>query len=1214
MVLEMENTKEKNLRDSMYGRMHLNARNKRVAKEYLNMDNEEDPSLLAKVLPQDLTVSWPRDGYATYLKWLHKNKRTEELSRYVRFLVKVGGSTAWCILVNDDYDAKMSDLEVMLNYLTGEYAQEQKMALRAALCVKHMRKDGNVEEARKLLAFGKEDPETFWRTLQYYHCAETTITRDKYAKKLVTAIYLYWTEEGTAPDLSASLIDDLLAEIPNMTYPARAYSGSEIETMQNYVRSADADTPFPQQVMSICTARNGWMNVTFLAGCAFLALRHSMRFGLLFRLTLGHGFSYKYHIDALDTVRALTDDDGFHARMDLVEGMLPISDADYIIWCLYGQPSDASAGEKIFLNFSHAECEAEIQRMAVKNPDCIREAAKKADSEEYRKLIMLIRHANPVLYEELHACYREVYLEKVACELATYHFDKYDETAKQYLSGSCTLDELIAEWNRHNYAIGLWQHVDNACINRLKEIGEYAFYRRALLLQLLKGMSGYFEKYSVSGELTEPSDNDSLLYDRNQIMGIFQLLSTEAVPIYRQIKILGNVCDHFSDKKDKLLFVDAYANVAAALYQQDREQWGTGIAEALRIEGEQYIEGVPEPVCRDSESAFCICLKVLAHEESLDSFKESLFELIQVAAESVQKQLVEVSGKHQEWEADVAALLTSKKLKERSFAVMVFEEWGQTSHLDAVKEALAKEKNKKLAAKLRDLVEDLEKADAAGGQQKTWKRMEEQLAASIYKGDRKRRVEWTQGLQLPAVHFRKPEGEQPAESDTASPEYMAAILAAYADMEVLGVNQNARTLAAPLAAQELAAYVAAVYNAWNAAGAEAKKRWVLYAAAIHGDARMILLLQAQIKEWADHSRGAIAADAVRAMALNGSSQALLLVDQMARKFKSSQVKNAASEALADAASALEISREELEDRIVPSLGFDAQMEQTLDYGTRSFTVRLNLQLELEIYDSSAKRLKKLPTPGRQDDAEKAQQAQEAFKQIKKQLKIVASAQKLRLEQALFTARYWRTEAWKALFVSNPLMHQFAVGLIWGIYENGQLKETFRYMEDGSFNTVDEEEYILPESCRIGLVHPLELSQELLDAWKEQLSDYEITQPVQQLERPVYHVTEEEKGMEKLTRFYDKEVNGAALVRGLLNLGWERGEILDGGYYDNCCRSDHGLGAVLTFTGVGVGYENEDITVEELCFTDKGKPCMLDEVGERYFSEIVLQIARIVGDD
>ena len=90
--------------------------------------------------------------------------------------------------------------------------------------------------------------------------------------------------------------------------------------------------------------------------------------------------------------------------------------------------------------------------------------------------------------------------------------------------------------------------------------------------------------------------------------------------------------------------------------------------------------------------------------------------------------------------------------------------------------------------------------------------------------------------------------------------------------------------------------------------------------------------------------------------------ALLVVDQMSRKFKSNQVKNAAKEALADAASALQISREELEDRIVPDLGFNAQMEQTIDYGTRTFTLRLNMLLELEVYDSSGKLLKKLPAP------------------------------------------------------------------------------------------------------------------------------------------------------------------------------------------------------------------------------------------------------------
>ena len=40
-------------------------------------------------------------------------------------------------------------------------------------------------------------------------------------------------------------------------------------------------------------------------------------------------------------------------------------------------------------------------------------------------------------------------------------------------------------------------------------------------------------------------------------------------------------------------------------------------------------------------------------------------------------------------------------------------------------------------------------------------------------------------------------------------------------------------------------------------------------------------------------------------------------------------------------------------------------------------------------------------------------------------------------------------------------------------------ETFRYMEDGSFNTEDEDEFELPEEGQntkfIGLVHPIELS-------------------------------------------------------------------------------------------------------------------------------------------
>ncbi len=55
------------------------------------------------------------------------------------------------------------------------------------------------------------------------------------------------------------------------------------------------------------------------------------------------------------------------------------------------------------------------------------------------------------------------------------------------------------------------------------------------------------------------------------------------------------------------------------------------------------------------------------------------------------------------------------------------------------------------------------------------------------------------------------------------------------------------------------------------------------------------------------------------------------------------------------------------------------------------------------------------------------------------------------------------------------------------------------MEDGSLNTVEEEKFPLPQGSMMGLVHPIELSQKLLEGWRQQLDDYEITQSI--LQRP-----------------------------------------------------------------------------------------------------------------
>lgn len=258
-----------------------------------------------------------------------------------------------------------------------------------------------------------------------------------------------------------------------------------------------------------------------------------------------------------------------------------------------------------------------------------------------------------------------------------------------------------------------------------------------------------------------------------------------------------------------------------------------------------------------------------------------------------------------------------------------------------------------------------------------------------------------------------------------------------------------------------------------------------------------------MKDWAEASRGAIAAFVVNAIALNGGSVALVMIDGISVKFPNNQVKNAAKAAFSFAAKALEIPEDELSDKIVPTLGFNKEGEKILDYGPRNFTITLMPDFSLSIFDNEKqKTIKSMPAPGANDDAVKATAAKKEFSELKKQIKATVQSQTNRLEKVLMNGRRWTAGSWNTLFVENPIMHRFATALIWGVYDGDKLTGTFRYMEDGTFNTVDEEEYTLPEKAAITLVHPIELEEEVLAGWKEQLDDYEIVQPIPQLTAPI----------------------------------------------------------------------------------------------------------------
>ena len=106
----------------------------------------------------------------------------------------------------------------------------------------------------------------------------------------------------------------------------------------------------------------------------------------------------------------------------------------------------------------------------------------------------------------------------------------------------------------------------------------------------------------------------------------------------------------------------------------------------------------------------------------------------------------------------------------------------------------------------------------------------------------------------------------------------------------------AAAIAADLEAKDLESLACEVWELWLKAGAQSKTKWVLSFTAVFGGAAMTPKLIHAINDWPQNARGAIACDAVAALAVSPDPAALVAVDSISRKFKFRQVKAAAAAA------------------------------------------------------------------------------------------------------------------------------------------------------------------------------------------------------------------------------------------------------------------------------------------------------------------------------
>lgn len=280
--------------------------------------------------------------------------------------------------------------------------------------------------------------------------------------------------------------------------------------------------------------------------------------------------------------------------------------------------------------------------------------------------------------------------------------------------------------------------------------------------------------------------------------------------------------------------------------------------------------------------------------------------------------------------------------------------------------------------------------------------------------------------------------------------------------------------------------------------------------------------------------------------------ALKMLIKISNKSRSTLRPHAQS-ALQGYAERLNVSLEDLAERLLPDFGLDARGTKILDYNpsvtdSRKLTVALTPELTFTYQDARGKSYKTLPKACATDDVDAVSEFLNQHKDEKKELRAISSDLPKSLEKMMIHQRALSLADFMRYYVHHPVMTVLTQKLLWQIQvaddanKSADDKQTLRVSE--SLELLDSadialKDELLTDNMLISLVHPLKLSATELQEWAEVFSDYELSQPFSQLSRPLYYLTDQERTSGAVHRFDDVRFAMGSLI-GLKSAhkGWD----------------------------------------------------------------------------
>lgn len=370
-------------------------------------------------------------------------------------------------------------------------------------------------------------------------------------------------------------------------------------------------------------------------------------------------------------------------------------------------------------------------------------------------------------------------------------------------------------------------------------------------------------------------------------------------------------------------------------------------------------------------------------------------------------------------------------------------------------------------------------------------------------------------------------------SDTALPlsavERLGGLLAA----SVGPPSEDVLIVRQACTADSLAVFALALAQAWVEAGGLAKEKWALFALGHLGGQAGVERLAQLLLDWPEVAT-ARSDVALQALAAVPSDTALQQLRELRRRLWSPRLKEQVEAALEAAAKQRGVSVDDLEDRLLPTLGLGPEGSRSLDYGARAFRVGLDARSEPFLSSETGQRLRRLPPPAAGDDPERAALAQSEWSRFREEALKLLKGEAHRLEACLCRGRLWTVADFRAL-IAHPLLRTLCRRLLWEA-RSGSETALFRIAEDDSLADVADRAYSLPAEGGVALPHPLVIPEPILARWAGVFADYQIVQPFEQLARAVFRPTPNELGSKSLVRVAGRPTSRNRLFA-LRHRGW-----------------------------------------------------------------------------